>query len=76
VRVLSQTGNIAGNKSQQAIRWMVNAAISNDPTDLEINELQALYMELRDKNHESEIDQAAMTIVASTIMNMDKALTK
>jgi hypothetical protein len=64
------------NSADQTIAWMVRAAIGTDPTDVESKELNTLYKDLSGKEPTAEVDRAAMIIVANTILNMDKALTK
>jgi hypothetical protein len=60
------------------IAWMYTAVTQRRPSELELNELSSLYADLHPdvSASESQIDEAAMAIVASTIMNLDRALTK
>jgi hypothetical protein len=72
----------SGPAPRAAITWMFLAATQEIPTELELQELQSLYEDLRserseaDGNDKSRADAAAMAIVANTILNLDKALTK
>ena len=61
-----------------AIAWMYAAVTQREPSELEMDELSSLYGDLQadTSQSESQIDEAAMAIVASTIMNLDRALTK
>lgn len=70
------------------LRWMFRAATQHSPNELEINELRSLYVDLRakatppgtgnevDEKTSGGLDHAALAIVANTILNVDKALTK
>ncbi len=71
-----RASDVAGESVNEAITWMVRAAIGSDPTDLEMNQLQKLYADLCEEDSDAEFDRPAMAIVANTILNMDKALTK
>ncbi len=59
------------------IDWMFRSATSQVPTELESSELLSLYQDLKSPMpSDDQTDRAAMSIVANTILNLDKALTK
>jgi hypothetical protein len=72
----------AGPAASTAITSMFLATTQRRPTELESKELRLLYDDLRAEPvksagaDESLADMAAMAIVANTILNLDKALTK
>jgi hypothetical protein len=84
----SQNG---GNELSETIAWMFQAVTQRTPSAAESVELESLYADLRSEHDsavsdgavgsggvagDSHFDEVAMTIVASTILNLDKALTK
>ena len=69
-------------KTADVVAWMFRSATSDPPTPLERDELVALYKDLCGGSAEpadsadAAINWDALTIVANTILNLDKALTK
>ncbi|TWU50947.1 Planctomycete cytochrome C [Rubripirellula tenax] len=61
---------------EHAIQRMYLAATSQMPTDLESGELMSLYEDLVHSSTNPSDTSSAMSIVANTILNLDKALTK
>lgn len=62
---------------ETAMRWMFQAATQQEPSDLELRELRSLYDDLRSTaTPDDQTDVAALVIVANTILNLDKAMTK
>ncbi|TWU56142.1 PSD1 and planctomycete cytochrome C domain-containing protein [Rubripirellula reticaptiva] len=66
---------------EHTIQRMYRSVTGKFPTDLESTELLSLYRDLCDPSAEDQfadqtVDRAAMAIVANTILNLDKALTK
>ncbi|MGB7328443.1 MAG: PSD1 and planctomycete cytochrome C domain-containing protein [Rubripirellula sp.] len=72
---------ISHGSIEHAIERMYRSVTGQFPTDLESAELMSLYRDLCDPSStaqaaDSKVDSAAMSIVANTILNLDKALTK
>jgi hypothetical protein len=81
-RSVTAESNAAGPSS--LIAWMFQAVTQQRPTPLEADELLSLYTDLAIDQAAgggadaalADLDPAALAIVASTIMNLDKALNK
>lgn len=64
---------------REAIDWMARATTQNELSHSEADEILTLYRDLAPANHDetkSMMDPHAMSIVANTLLNWDKALTK
>lgn len=59
-----------------AIAWMYRAVTQRTPSDVESTELNQLYRDLYDQSASDSVDINALSIVANTIMNLDRAVTK
>ncbi len=75
-----------GPDPERWIRWAFNTVTQQEPTDGNLRDLLDLYTTALDEYQRAErssaagasdsVETAAMTIVANTILNLDKALTK
>lgn len=62
---------------ESMIQWMLLAVTQQPASDLELTELTGLYHDLCETDeHHASIDRASLAIVANTILNLDKAMTK
>ncbi|WP_037199645.1 hypothetical protein, partial [Rhodopirellula baltica] len=72
----------ANNSIESQIARMFVLVTQSQPTEWELHELKALYDDLDETSGVPQgdgkpgVDQNALAIVASTILNLDKALTK
>lgn len=62
--------------ASRAIEWMYRTVTQRSPGEVEISELNQLYDDLRNDQNTDAVDSEAMSIVASTILNLDRAVTK
>jgi hypothetical protein len=64
------------SNSSGVIQWIYRSVTQRTPGEVEVKELNQLYDDLREDKTKDAIDENALSIVANTILNLDRAVTK